>query len=112
MHRRSPTWRRITATLALPLSLVLIAGCSTAENAPPPAGENPKLTLKIGSSQPETQPNFYCGMKLLKERIEAQNIGLTIDTFPNSQLGPDAERFASEQSGDIDIDLQGASAMS
>jgi TRAP-type transport system periplasmic protein len=114
MHRQSVGWRRITAALALPLSLVLVAGCSTEGNPPPPAaGENPKLSLKIGSSQPETQPNFHCGMKLLKERIEAQsNLNLTIDMFPNSQLGPDAERFAGVQSGDIDMDLQGGSAMS
>ena len=51
-------------------------------------------------------------MKLLKERVEAQNLNLTLDLFPNSQLGPDAERFASVQTGDIDIDLQGGSAMS
>lgn len=114
MHHQSRSWRRITAALALPMSLVLLAGCSTASNPPPAAaGENPKLSLKIGSSQPETQPNFYCGMKLLKERIAAQSdLNLTIDTFPNSQLGPDAERFAGVQAGDIDIDLQGGSAMS
>jgi TRAP-type transport system periplasmic protein len=114
MHNRSRGVRRLAATLALPMSLVLFAGCSTANNpAPPAAGENPKLTIKIGSSQPETQPNFYCGMKLLKERVEAQTgLNLTIDMFPNSQLGPDAERFASVQSGDIDMDLQGGSAMS
>jgi len=95
------------------MSLVLIAGCSTEGNPPPPAaGENPKVTLKIGSSQPETQPNFYCGMKLLKERVEAQNLNITLDLFPNSQLGPDAERFSSVQAGDIDMDLQGGSAMS
>jgi tripartite ATP-independent transporter DctP family solute receptor len=114
MHDRSRTSRRLAAALALPMSLVLVAGCSTANNPPAPsAGENAPLTIKIGSSQPETQPNFYCGMKLLKERIEAQaDLKLTIDTFPNSQLGPDAERFASVQSGDIDMDLQGGSAMS
>ncbi|KHD75155.1 hypothetical protein MB27_24535 [Actinoplanes utahensis] len=102
----------MTAALTLPLSLLLATGCSTAGNTPAAEGDNPALTLKIGSSQPEAQPNFYCGMKLLKERIEAQNLGLTIDMFPNSQLGPDAERFASVQTGDIDIDLQGGSAMS
>jgi tripartite ATP-independent transporter DctP family solute receptor len=113
MHHKSGGWRRITAALALPVSLVLVAGCSTEGNPPPPgAGENPRLTLRIGSSQPETQPNYVCGMKLLKERVEAQNLNLTIDLFPNSQLGPDAERFASVQSGDIDMDLQGGSAMS
>ena len=98
MHHQSRTWRRVTAALALPMSLVLLAGML--DGGQPPAaggGENPKLTLKIGSSQPETQPNFYCGMKLLKERVEAQNLNLTIDMFPNSQLGPDAERFASSR---------------
>jgi tripartite ATP-independent transporter DctP family solute receptor len=99
--------------LAAPLSMVLVAACTTAENTEPPAGNNPELTLQIGSSQPETQPNYYCGMELLKERIEAQeDLNLTLDLFPNSQLGPDAERFASVQTGDIDIDLQGGSAMS
>jgi tripartite ATP-independent transporter DctP family solute receptor len=98
----------VTATV-----LLLLTGCTTAGNTTAEEGENPTLTLKIGSSQPETQPNFYCGMKLLKERIEAQaGLNLTIDMFPNSQLGPDAERFAGVQSGDIDIDLQGGSAMS
>nr|MDT0659471.1 TRAP transporter substrate-binding protein DctP [Micromonospora sp. DSM 115978] len=105
-------WRRRTAALALALPIVLAVGCSTESNAPTESGENPTLTIKIGSSQPETQPNFYCGMELLKERIEAQDLNLTLDLFPNSQLGPDAERFASVQSGDIDIDLQGGSAMS
>ncbi|GIE29683.1 ABC transporter substrate-binding protein [Actinoplanes italicus] len=100
--------------LAVALTFVLLAaGCTTAGNTPAPEGANPTLALKIGSSQPETQPNFHCGMKLLKERIEAQaELNLTIDMFPNSQLGPDAERFAGVQSGDIDIDLQGGSAMS
>jgi tripartite ATP-independent transporter DctP family solute receptor len=105
MHRL-----RIAAAIVLPL--ILVTGCSTSGNAPAAEGGNPRLALKIGSSQPESQPNFRCGMKLLKERVEAQNLGLTIDMFPNSQLGPDAERFASVQTGDIDIDLQGGSAMS
>lgn len=112
MHSRITKSRRVAAALAIPLSLVLLAACTTAENTPAPTGENPELTLRIGSSQPETQPNFYCGMKLLKERIEAQELNLKLELFPNSQLGPDAERFASVQSGDIDIDLQGGSAMS
>ncbi|MDG4825248.1 TRAP transporter substrate-binding protein DctP [Asanoa sp. WMMD1127] len=112
MSHTSVGWRRIAAALALTLPIALASACSTASNTPAAEGENPTLTLKIGSSQPETQPNFYCGMKLLKERIEGQNLNLTLDLFPNSQLGPDAERFAGVQAGDIDIDLQGGSAMS
>lgn len=112
MYPQPAFWRRTAVALALTLPIALAAGCSTGSNTPPSAGENPRLTLKIGSSQPETQPNFYCGMKLLKERVEGQNLNLTLDLFPNSQLGPDAERFSSVQAGDIDIDLQGGSAMS
>ena len=112
MHHQSVGWRRITVALALTLPIGLAAGCSTESNSSAPAGENPSITMKIGSSQPESQPNFYCGMKLLKERVEAQNLNLKLDLFPNSQLGPDAERFSGVQAGDIDIDLQGGSAMS
>ena len=112
MHHKSPARHRITMALAVSLSLALAAGCSSGGNTPPAAGENPKLTLKIGSSQPESQPNYRCGMKLLKERVESQKLNITIDVFANSQLGPDAERFASVQAGDIDMDLQGGSAMS
>jgi tripartite ATP-independent transporter DctP family solute receptor len=112
MHHQSVGWRRTAAALALLLPLALAAGCSTESNTTPSGGENPQITIKVGSSQPESQPNFYCGMKLLKERVEAQNLNLTFNLFPNSQLGPDAERFAGVQAGDIDIDLQGGSAMS
>jgi tripartite ATP-independent transporter DctP family solute receptor len=112
MHQRSAGWRRLVAVLVPAVSLVLVASCTTEGNAPAEAGENPRVTIKIGSSQPETQPNFHCGMKLLKERVEAQNLNLTFELFPNSQLGPDAERFAGVQAGDIDMDLQGGSAMS
>ena len=112
MHHRSVARRRIAVALAVPMSLALIAGCAPGSDSPPAAGENPKLTLRVGSSQPESQPNYRCGMKLLKERVEAKNLNLSLDLFPNSQLGPDAERFSSVQSGDIDIDLQGGSAMS
>ena len=112
MFQPSGGWRRLVVALVPTMSLVLVASCTTENNAPAEAGENPRVTIKIGSSQPETQPNFHCGMKLLKERIEKQNINLTIDMFPNSQLGPDAERFAGVQAGDIDMDLQGGSAMS
>ncbi|HEX6681856.1 MAG TPA: TRAP transporter substrate-binding protein DctP [Candidatus Limnocylindrales bacterium] len=110
---RSYSRRRISMALAAFVSLSLAAtACAPNSSTPPAAGENPKLTLKIGSSQPESQPNYRCGMKLLKERVEALGLNLTLDLFPNSQLGPDAERFSSVQSGDIDIDLQGGSAMS
>ena len=43
---------------------------------------------------------------------EAADVGLTIEIFGASQLGSDADRVESVISGDIDIDIQGASALS
>ena len=36
---------------------------------------------------------------------------MSVEIYPSSQLGGDADRIASVQSGDIDIDIQGASAL-
>lgn len=86
---------------------LLLAACSGGGG-----GTGDEVTLSLGTSQPEATPNFYCGAELLKERVEEADVGVAIDLFPSSQLGPDSERFTSLQSGDIDIDLQGSSGLS
>jgi TRAP-type C4-dicarboxylate transport system substrate-binding protein len=92
---------------------LVFAGCSGAPSAEPTEESvNEEVTLSVATSQNEETPNFYCGVELLKERLEDADIGFTIDLFPASQLGPDADRFPLVQAGDIDIDLQGASALS
>lgn len=110
MHGPRTKRCRVAAALALPVSLAFVTGCSSGGGGA--SGDNPEVTLSVATSQPETTPNYYCGVELLKERLEEADIGITVDLFPNSQLGPDTERFTSVQSGDIDIDLQGASALS
>ena len=67
---------------------------------------------RVATSQNEQTPNYYCGVELLKDRLEEADIGFTVELYPASQLGPDADRFPLVQAGDIDIDLQGASALS
>ena len=67
---------------------------------------------RVATSQNEQTPNYFCGVDLLKERLEEADIGFTVELYPASQLGPDADRFPLVQAGDIDIDLQGASALS
>ena len=67
---------------------------------------------RVATSQNEETPNYYCGVELLKEKLEEADIGFTVELYPASQLGPDADRFPLVQAGDIDIDLQGASALS
>ncbi len=92
---------------------LIVAGCSGAPAAEPTEESvNEEVTLSVATSQNEETPNYYCGVELLKERLEDADIGFTVDLFPASQLGPDADRFPLVQAGDIDIDLQGASALS
>ncbi len=112
MHRG-----RIAAASVLAASALVVTGCAGGGATPDStatgeASENKDVTISVATSQPEETPNYFCGVELLKERLEDADIGFTVDLFPASQLGPDADRFPLVQAGDIDIDLQGASALS
>jgi TRAP-type C4-dicarboxylate transport system substrate-binding protein len=104
------------AASVLAASALVVTGCAgggTPEStSPESAAENEPVTLTVATSQNEETPNYYCGVELLQERLEAADIGFTVELYPASQLGPDADRFPLVQAGDIDIDLQGASALS
>lgn len=114
----------MATVLALPMSALLLVACATADapvaedssgdeattEAAAPA--NPDVTLRIASTPGTADPVYYCGLEVLEERVEAADVGISIELFPESQLGPDTERFPALQAGDIDIDLQGASALS
>lgn len=115
------TRRRLATVLALPMSALLLVACATADepvaedsssDEATTASVNPDVTLKIASTPGTADPVYYCGLEVLEERVEAANVGISIELFPDSQLGPDTERFPALQAGDIDIDLQGASALS
>ncbi len=104
------------AASVLAASALVVTGCAGGgapeSTSPESAAENEPVTLTVATSQNEETPNYYCGVELLQERLEAADIGFTVELFPASQLGPDADRFPLVQAGDIDIDLQGASALS
>lgn len=68
-------------------------------------------TLTFASSYTEDHPHTRCGIDLVAERVAEADVDLTIDTFPNSQLGSNTETFASVMSGDIDMDVQGSAAL-
>ncbi|MCW4385483.1 TRAP transporter substrate-binding protein DctP [Salinibacterium sp. SYSU T00001] len=97
--------RGTVAALAMGSAVAMLTGCA-ADGGNGEAGGD--ITLSFASSQAESVPNYFCGMELFKERIEEQDLGITVDLFPASQLGPDTERVASLQSGDLDMDLQEA----
>jgi len=75
------------------------------------APEQEAVELVLAHSYQEGQPQVVCGTDVIKEIAEAANVGLTIEVFGASQLGGDADRIESVISGDIDIDVQGASAL-
>lgn len=110
------TSRGIIAASVLAATALVLTGCAgggSPEAEPTETGsENEAVTLTVATSQNEQTPNYYCGVELLKERLEEADIGFTVELYPASQLGPDADRFPLVQAGDIDIDLQGASALS
>lgn len=106
MVLRKPGARRLTAGFAVGSAAVMLAACGSGSGDG--AESEGDITIDFASSQAESVPNFFCGMELFKERIEERDIGITVDLFPASQLGPDTERIAQLQSGDIDMDLQEA----
>lgn len=47
----------------------------------------------------------------MAQQVEDAGAGMSVDTFPDSQLGENTETFASVMSGDIDMDVQGSAAL-
>jgi len=70
-----------------------------------------QVELVLAHSYQEGQPQVTCGADVIKEVAEAADVGLAIEVFGASQLGGDADRIESVISGDIAIDIQGASAL-
>jgi tripartite ATP-independent transporter DctP family solute receptor len=89
------------------------AATSSASSTPAAtAAPQDPVTLDLAHSYTDTQPQAACGAQVIKEEAEGAGVELTIEIFGQSQLGSDAERIASVVSGDIDLDIQGASALS
>lgn len=106
MSKKMLTRRGGVAALALTSAAALLTGCAAGGASTGETGGDIKLSFS--SSQSESVPNYTCGLALFQERIEAADVGITVDLFPSSQLGPDTERVASLQTGDMDMDLQEA----
>jgi tripartite ATP-independent transporter DctP family solute receptor len=102
--------RTTAASAAVVLPLVLLTACGGSGDSPDAAGGG-EVELTLAHSYTEDQPQHSCGAQVIKEEAEAADVGITVEVYPNSQLGGDADRIASVQSGDVDIDIQGASAL-
>ncbi len=74
-------------------------------------GGDAAVELKLAHSYTEAQPQHRCGAQVIADEVKKANAGLTVKIYPASQLGGDADRISSIVSGDIDMDIQGASAL-
>lgn len=119
-----------SAALALPLTLAACGnGDSTADpatgdtaatddaTADGDAGDDGDAaagearTLRLAHSYTDTQPQAACGAQVIADTLAAGDSGLTVEIFGSSQLGGDADRISAVMAGDIDMDIQGASAL-
>ena len=114
-------------TLVLALSALLVLTACTSSGSPSaepsastsadteasatPAAQE-EVELSLAHSYQEGQPQVECGANVIKEQVEAAGVGITIEIFGASELGGDADRIQSVIAGDIDMDIQGASALS
>lgn len=89
----------------LPVAAVTLAGCGGGSES------DGGITLSFSNSYGEDHPHTRCGIDLVAEKVAAADAGMTVDTFPNSQLGDNTETFSSVMSGDIDMDVQGSAAL-
>lgn len=94
--------RAITTGMAA-MALVAAAG--------PAAVAQDTVELTLAHSYQDTQPQAACGAQVIADAVADADVGLSVDIFGGSQLGGDADRIESVISGDIDLDIQGSSAL-
>ncbi|GEK87391.1 DctP family TRAP transporter solute-binding subunit [Microbacterium aerolatum] len=105
---RRTMWLALVAAPAMLLVACSSGGDGTGGEA---GGDGETRTLALAHSYNEDQPQHRCGAQVIADEVNAAGVGLEVEIFPSSQLGGDADRIASVASGDIDIDIQGASAL-
>lgn len=106
-HRRP----LLAAALLAPLVLTACGGDDGGDGNGGGGGGGGDVELTLAHSYTEQQPQHRCGAQVIADEVAAADVGMTVEVFPSSQLGGDADRIQSVISGDIDIDIQGASAL-
>ena len=104
----------LASTLVLPLVLAACGGGDDGGDSGDGGGggsANEEITLELAHSYTDAQPQHRCGAQVIADEVEDADVGMTVEIFSASALGGDADRIASVVSGDIDIDIQGASAL-
>lgn len=96
---------------ALAVGAVLVAGALVGTSVIHDHAVRGSEQLTFANSYNLNHHHNACGTALVQQQLVASDSELQLTVFPSSQLGGDAERVASLLDGDIDIDLQGSSAL-
>lgn len=109
MSKRFSTLSKAAVLASLPI--LGLTACGGGGDDASAGGDGEVTELTLAHSYNDDQPQARCGADIIKEEVEAADVGLAIEIYGSSQLGGDADRIASVASGDVDIDIQGASAL-
>ena len=109
--QRGTSRRRASIAACAVASLMFLAACGGDDEGGGGSEEGGTTTLTLAHSYTEQQPQHRCGAQVIADEVASADVGLEVEIFANSQLGGDADRIASIDSGDIDMDIQGASAL-
>jgi len=71
-----------------------------------------QTTLKLGMQLPETHPSYKGALEIKKKLEEASKGAMTLQIFPNSQLGDFKAMVGQVQAGDLDMAMTGYPDMS
>jgi tripartite ATP-independent transporter DctP family solute receptor len=109
----TPRRRRRGTTLAVcaVTPLFVLAACGDDGGGGEDVVGEGDIEISLAHSYTDAQPQHRCGAQVIADEVKAADAGMTVEVFGASQLGPDADRIASVVSGDIDMDIQGASAL-
>lgn len=110
MNRSTPPVHRAARRLGLIAgigSLLAVSACGGTDDEA--SGE--ARTIRIGHLFDANHPYHACGFQPMADEINAGDSGLTVQIFPNGQLGDEAELLQSVQAGDIDMHVPGPGAV-
>ena len=99
--------RGIAAAAVVSLPVLLLAACGGDAGG----ASDGDVEITLAHSYTEDQPQHRCGAQVMADEVAKADVGMSVKIFPASQLGEDADRISSVVSGDIDMDIQGASAL-
>ena len=89
MHERSEGASRSLLRAVAPLMVLTACGGDDGGRRGRGRSRSP-----LAHSYTETQPQHRCGAQVIADEVEKADVGMTVEIFPASQLGADADRIA------------------